>query len=88
MLFLWSRGGQTKEDQAGETEQAVGLVFYQAGVAVITGSVFTSTLLSASSQLNSAGEDWDAVFTGSNIQTNSQKLGNASRASGFQGLSF
>ena len=74
ILYVSNSVGTPLDGITGETEQAVGLVFYQAGVAVITGSVFTSELLSASCEMNSAGEDWDAVFTGSNIQTNANSL--------------
>ena len=44
------------------TGTAVGNVFYQAGIAVITASVFGTTV-----QMNSAGEDVDAILTGSAI---------------------
>jgi K+ transporter len=50
----------------------VGLLFYQAGVAVITGSVFqyhgvTSTLASASMEMNENQEDFNTTLTGSTI---------------------
>jgi hypothetical protein len=44
------------------TGNPVGNVFYQAGIAVITASVFASPI-----ELNSAGEDVEAVLTGSAI---------------------
>lgn len=44
------------------TGNAVGNIFYQAGIAVITASVFGS-----SAQMNAAGEDTEAVLTGSSI---------------------
>lgn len=44
-----------------------GLIFYQAGVAVLTASLF-SGLLSASAQMNVGTEDIDALLTGSTIQ--------------------
>jgi len=53
----------------GSTQQPAGLIYYQAGVAVVTASVF-SGLLSASAEMNSSGEDVDAVLTGSTIQVN------------------
>jgi hypothetical protein len=52
----------------GATQQAAGLIYYQAGVAVVTASVF-SGLLSSSVEMNAAGEDVDAVLTGSTIQS-------------------
>lgn len=53
----------------GSTQQPAGLIYYQAGVAVVTASVF-SGLLSASAEMNFSGEDVDAVLTGSTIQVN------------------
>jgi len=53
----------------GSTQQPAGLIYYQAGVAVVTASVF-SGLLSSSVEMNSSGEDVDAVLTGSTIQVN------------------
>ena len=67
-------------------EQAAGLLFYQAGVAVITSSVFMSStdngLLSASHlvgkspQWESDGISLTASITGSNIETNANSLRN------------
>lgn len=74
ILYVSNSVGTPLDGITGSTQQSVGLIFYQAGVAVITGSVFTSALLSASSEMNSAGEDWDAVFTGSLVQTNANSL--------------
>ena len=53
----------------GSTQQPAGLIYYQAGVAVVTASVF-SGLLSSSVEMNSSGEDVDAVLTGSTIKVN------------------
>ena len=59
-------------------EQAVGLIFYQAGVAVLTSSVFLGTaqggLLSSSVEWESNQQFFTASFTGSNIQTNADSL--------------
>ena len=52
----------------GSTQQAAGLIYYQAGVAVVTASVF-SGLLSSSVEMNATGEDVDAVLTGSTIKS-------------------
>lgn len=46
-----------------------GLIFYQAGVAVITGSVFGSLLTSGSSLNYNSGLTFANVVTGSNIET-------------------
>ena len=52
----------------GSTQQAAGLIYYQAGVAVVTASVF-SGLLSSSVEMNATCEDVDAVLTGSTIKS-------------------
>jgi hypothetical protein len=49
-------------------DTGVGLVYYQAGIAVITASVF------AGNEINSSGETIDAVLTGSTIQVNSDEF--------------
>jgi hypothetical protein len=48
-----------------------GLIFYQAGIAVITGSIFNSLLTNGSNLVfnRSVDEGIDATITGSNIQT-------------------
>lgn len=51
------------------TGNAVGNIFYQAGIAVITASVFGS-----SAQMNAAGEDTEAVLTGSSISVSCDAL--------------
>lgn len=43
-------------------DSGVGNVFYQAGIAIVTASVFASPI-----EMNSAGEDFEAVLTGSAI---------------------
>ncbi len=53
--------------------QVCGLVFYQAGVAILTASVFGS-LLSSSVELNSSAETVNAVLTGSTIQQGADAL--------------
>ncbi len=47
-------------------DQKCGLIFYQAGVCVLTSSVFDSQL-SASCHMNVGNEDMDAILTGSTI---------------------
>ena len=72
-------GDELVNDTEGAKAVKAGLVFYQAGVAVVTGAVFQGTgrggLLSGSGpdngcQMNSAGELFDAVLTGSSISGN------------------
>lgn len=59
-------------------EQAAGLLFYQAGVAVLSSSVFLGTaqggLLSSSAQWESNAQYLTASITGSNIETNANSL--------------
>ena len=50
-----------------------GLVYYQAGIAVLTSSLFQG-LLAANAQMNAAGETSDAVLTGSSINLNSDSV--------------
>lgn len=52
-----------------------GLIFYQAGIAVLTGSIFGTQLVSPVTDMNGAGDDIDALLTGSTIP----EIGNAFR---------
>ncbi len=54
-------------------DQKCGLIFYQAGICVLTGSIFKSQL-SSSAQMNSATEDIDAILTGSAISSSADSL--------------
>jgi len=54
-------------------EASCGLVFYQAGVAILTASVFGS-LLSSSAGMNSSNEGINAVLTGSTIASGSDNF--------------
>jgi hypothetical protein len=63
------------------TAPEAGLIYYQAGIAIVSASVFAarssginSGLLSASAQMNVAGETVDAVLSGSTISANSDNL--------------
>jgi len=60
----------------------VGLLYYQAGIAVLTASVF-SGILSSPAEMNSAGETVDAILTGSAISGNCDELRHR-----FENLSF
>ena len=73
-----TEGDELVNDTGGTTAIKAGLLFYQAGIAVVTGGIFQGTtrggLLSGTSdvsaggcQMNSAGELFDAVLTGSSI---------------------
>lgn len=54
-------------------DQKCGLIFYQAGICVLTGSIFKSQL-SSSAYMNSATEDIDAILTGSAISSSADSL--------------
>ena len=52
----------------GSTYWYAGLLFYQAGIAVLTGSVFGTQLASAVTDMNGSGDDIDALLSGSTIE--------------------
>ena len=58
----------------GGTTAAVGLLYYQAGIAVITKNVFSGSLGSKAVVMNAGNELVDAVFTGSNIDSNANAI--------------
>jgi len=64
-------GGDVTPDANGNVK--AGLVYYQAGIAVLTSSLFQG-LLGANAQMNAAGETSDAVLTGSSINLNSDSI--------------
>lgn len=68
ILYATNSQNSPLDGVTGSTQQAAGLIYYQAGVAVVTASVF-SGLLSSSVEMNATGEDVDAVLTGSTIQS-------------------
>tara|TARA_A100000172_G_scaffold15816_1_gene8305 strand:- start:1546 stop:2607 length:1062 start_codon:yes stop_codon:yes gene_type:complete len=70
ILYATNSHNSPLDGVTGSTQQPAGLIYYQAGIAVVTASVFGG-LLSASAEMNSAGETMDAVLTGSTIQANS-----------------
>ena len=51
----------------GDTYWYAGLIYYQAGVAVLTGSVFGELLNPSTVVMDSSGNQIDAILTGSNI---------------------
>ena len=64
-------GGDVTPDGNGNVK--AGLLYYQAGIAVITSSLFQG-LLGTDAQMNSAGEDSEAVLTGSSINLNADSI--------------
>jgi len=64
-------GGDVTPDANGNVK--AGLLYYQAGIAVITSSLFQG-LLATDAQMNSAGEDSEAVLTGSSINLNADSI--------------
>lgn len=55
-------------------KQACGLLYYQAGIAVLTSSVFIDTLLSASCEMNSDGDDFELFLTASQISSSANAI--------------
>jgi hypothetical protein len=78
ILYVSNSIGVPLDGFTGPTEQAAGLLFYQAGVAVVSASVFLSSeqggLLSQSVAWNDADQYITASITGSNIETNADYL--------------
>ena len=64
-----SAGGTTITNATGLTEQPAGLLYYQAGVAVLTSSVFNDFLVTPV-QWDSAGQNITSSFSGSVISSN------------------
>jgi len=73
ILYAANSAGTPLDGVSGSTQQPAGLIYYQAGVAVVTGSVF-GTLLSQSVNFNSKLEIVQAVLSGSTIQANSDEF--------------
>lgn len=64
-------GGDVAPDANGNVK--AGLLYYQAGIAVITSSLFQG-LLGTDAEMNAAGEISEAVLTGSSINLNSDSI--------------
>ena len=73
ILYATNSHNSPLDGVTGSTQQPAGLIYYQAGIAVVTASVFGG-LLSASAEMNVAGENINAVLTGSTIQANCNAL--------------
>ena len=67
ILYAENAAGVPLNGITGSTQQPAGLIYYQAGVAVLTASVFTG-LLSSSVNMNFV-DTVNAMFTGSTIQS-------------------
>jgi len=74
ILYVSNSVGSPLNGITTPTQQAAGLIYYQAGVAVLTSSVFTNSFLSASANWNSDNETINAALTGSLIETNANNL--------------
>ena len=77
ILYLSNSAGsdEVKGDPTA-TSLPCGLIYYQAGVAVLTASVFTNTLLSSSVEFNSSGDTFVDSLTGSVISASADGLRN------------
>ena len=81
ILYAENSEGTPLNGVTASTQQPAGLIYYQAGVAVVTGSVFGSLLSSSTIApqdspkfLPGEENDVDAVITGSTIQVNCDEL--------------
>ena len=72
--ILYATGAILNLPGNGDVTEAVGLLYYQAGVAVLTASVFTNTLLSASAEMNTASDNFEAMLTGSQISASADAI--------------
>ena len=79
--ILFANNG-TGTPMASAAAQPVGLLYYQAGIAVLTASMF-SGVLSSSAEMNVAAETVDAILSGSAISGNCDSLRHR-----FENLSF
>jgi hypothetical protein len=69
ILYVANSAG-TPAGLSGSSLTPAGLIYYQAGIAVLTASVFGTGLLSASALMNPAGAVVDAILSGSSISGN------------------
>lgn len=75
ILYLSNSAGDTTvQGDPTATSQKCGLIYYQAGVAVLTASVFMDSLLSGSAEMNSSGDDIEALLTGSYVSSSADAL--------------
>lgn len=69
-----SAGDATVKGDPTNNSLPCGLIYYQAGIAVITASVFTDTLLSSSAEMNSDGDDFELMLTASAISSSANAV--------------
>ena len=81
ILYVSNSVGTPLDGLTGPTQQACGLLYYQAGVAVLNSALFMAGtgsgdagFLSSSVEFNSAAEDFEAVLTGSAISSSADDL--------------
>ena len=75
ILYVSNSAGAPLDGPSASNEQAAGLIFYQAGVAVLTGSVFGSLLSSSNDSVlgfsaSATGQLFDTALTGTSISGN------------------
>lgn len=66
--ILYTAGNAGGEPWASANPEKCGLIFYQAGIAVLTGSVFSSLLASDVADFDGSGVDVDNALTNSSIE--------------------
>ena len=74
ILYLTNNTGVRVKGDPTATSLPCGLLYYQAGVAVLTASVFMNTLLSSSAQMQSTGETFEQILTGSQISASADAM--------------
>tara|TARA_R100000664_G_scaffold4408_1_gene9018 strand:+ start:45474 stop:46547 length:1074 start_codon:yes stop_codon:yes gene_type:complete len=77
ILYAENSAGSPLNGVTASTQQPAGLIYYQAGVAVVTASVFSGLLSSSISSvfsMDSTGNDTVEVLTGSTIKLNCDEL--------------
>ena len=75
ILYLSNSAGSDKvEGNPGSTSIKCGLIYYQAGIAVLTSSIFTTTLLSSSVDMNSGGDNFNTMIAGSQISASADAI--------------
>lgn len=77
ILYLSNSAGDNRvKGDPTATSIPCGLIYYQAGVAVLTASIFTDTLLSSSVEFNSDGDTFVDFLTGSMISSSANSVRN------------
>ena len=76
ILYLTNNTGVRVKGSPGATSLKCGLLYYQAGVAVLTASVFTDSFLSSSLKMNSSNNTFPQLLTGSQISSSADAIRN------------